>query len=276
MRLVRYGEMGQEKPGVMDEAGQIRDLSKLFSDITPDVFDDISAINPADFPVINGTPRYGVPFRGINKIICIGLNYHDHAAETGKDVPSEPIVFMKATSALNGPYDPIRIPRGSQKSDWEVELGVVIGKDTKYVSEENALDHVFGYTLINDVSERHFQAERGGQWTKGKSCDTFAPVGPWLVTADEIADPQDLKLTTKVNDQIMQNGSTADMIFKVAHIVSYLSQMMRLEPGDIIATGTPAGVAAGIRPPQFLKPGDRLELNIDGLGTQRSVIDADS
>ncbi|WP_208350854.1 fumarylacetoacetate hydrolase family protein [Pseudaestuariivita rosea] len=276
MRFIRYGIKGQEKPGLLEENGTIRDLTPKFDDITPDNFQDLMAVDPSIYPEAGLPDRVGVPYTGIGKIICIGLNYHAHAAETGKQAPREPIVFMKATSALNGPNDPIRLPRGSQKTDWEAELGVVIGREAKYVSENQALDHVFGYVAMNDVSERHFQAERGGQWTKGKSCDTFAPVGPWLVTRDEIPDPQAIQLTMSVNGQMRQNGSTSDMIFSVAHIISYLSQMMRLEPGDLIATGTPAGVAAGMKPPQFLKPGDTLEMTAEGLGMQRSTIEQDS
>ena len=222
-------------------------------------------------PLVEGNPRLGAPIAGTGKFICIGLNYSDHAAETGATVPPEPIIFMKASSAIVGPNDDVLIPRGSEKTDWEVELAVVIGKTAKYVSEDEALDYVAGYAVTDDVSERAFQAERAGQWTKGKSCDTFGPIGPWLVTKDEIADPQNLRMWLTVNGQTMQDGSTATMVYGVKYLVSYLSQFMSLHPGDIISTGTPPGVGMGMKPPRYLKPGDVVELGIEGLGTQKQV-----
>ncbi|MGR3322560.1 MAG: fumarylacetoacetate hydrolase family protein [Pseudooceanicola sp.] len=275
MKFLRYGEAGAEKPGVLDAEGRIRDLSGIVTDLTGEVLAAPPEIDIAALPVVEGAPRLGIPVAGVGKMVCIGLNYSDHAAEAGMPIPGEPIVFMKATSALTGPNDDVVLPRGSRKGDWEVELGVVIGRTAKYVSEADALSHVAGYTIVNDVSERHFQQERGGQWTKGKSCDTFGPVGPWVVTADEVADPQALSLSCDVNGERMQTGSTAAMIFGVAHIISYLSQMMRLEPGDIIATGTPPGVGSGKTPPRFLKAGDVMELEIEGLGRQRQQVRAD-
>ncbi len=275
MRFLRYGEKGAEKPGVLDAEGRIRDLSGVVPDLTGAVLADPPQFDVESLPEVPGNPRLGVPVAGVGKMICIGLNYSDHAEEAGHPIPEEPIVFMKATSALNGPNDPVVLPRGSEKSDWEVELGIVIGRAAKYVSEADALSHVAGYTIVNDVSERHFQAERGGQWTKGKSCDTFGPVGPWLVTRDEVADPQSLTLSCDVNGKRCQAGSTSSMIFPVAKIVSYLSQMMSLQPGDIIATGTPPGVGMGMKPPQFLKAGDVMELEIEGLGRQRQEVLAD-
>lgn len=233
--------------------------------------DRLKAIDPSSLPVVEGNPRLGPCVAGTGKFICIGLNYSDHAAETGAKVPPEPIIFMKATSAICGPNDPILIPRTSQKTDWEVELGVVIGKLAKYVSEADALNHVAGYCVINDVSERAFQTERSGQWTKGKSCDNFGQTGPWLVTPDEVADPQNLSMWLKVNGQTMQNGSTKTMVYGVAHVVAYLSQFFTLHPGDIISTGTPPGVGMGMKPPQFLKAGDKVELGIEGLGSQQQT-----
>lgn len=276
MKLVRYGEPGEEKPGLIDAAGAIRDLSGHVPDIagavlTPEGLAKIAAIDPASLPVVPGTPRFGPCVAGTGKFICIGLNYSDHAAETGATVPPEPIIFMKATSAITGPNDPVEIPRNSQKTDWEVELGVVIGKKAKYVSEADAMDHVAGYCLINDVSERAFQAERQGQWTKGKSADTFGPIGPWLATRDEIADPQNLKMWLTVNGRKFQDGTSATMVYGVRFLVSYLSQFMSLHPGDIISTGTPPGVGLGQKPNIFLKPGDVMELGIEGLGQQRQV-----
>lgn len=276
MKLVRYGEPGEEKPGLIDAAGAIRDLSGHVPDIagavlTPEGLAKIAAIDPASLPVVPGTPRFGPCVAGTGKFICIGLNYSDHAAETGATVPPEPIIFMKATSAITGPNDPVEIPRNSQKTDWEVELGVVIGKKAKYVSEADAMDHVAGYCLINDVSERAFQAERQGQWTKGKSADTFGPIGPWLATRDEIADPQNLKMWLTVNGRKFQDGTSATMVYGVRYLVSYLSQFMSLHPGDIISTGTPPGVGLGQKPNIFLKPGDVMELGIEGLGQQRQV-----
>jgi ureidoglycolate lyase len=281
MKLLRYGPRGQEKPGVLDAAGAIRDLSGVVSDIDSATLAagglaKLKGVDPESLPKVGGSPRIGACVGGIGKVICIGLNYSDHAAETGAAIPKEPIVFMKATSAVQGPNDEVRIPRASKKTDWEVELGVVIGKTAKYVSEADALSYVAGYCVANDVSEREFQAERGGQWTKGKSCDTFGPIGPWLVTADEVADPQDLDMFCDVNGKRMQTGNTKTMIFPVAHIIHYLSQMFSLHPGDVIMTGTPPGVGLGIKPePVFLKPGDEMHLGIAGLGEQTQKLVAD-
>ncbi len=278
MKLVRYGERGAEKPGVLDADGRIRDLSAHVKDIAGDVLVDIDklkSVDPASLPLVEGNPRLGACVSGTGKFICIGLNYSDHAAETGMAVPPEPVIFMKATSAICGPNDPIIVPRASEKTDWEVELGVVIGKPAKYVSEAEALEHVAGYCVINDVSERAFQAERAGQWTKGKSCDNFGQTGPWLVTKDEVSDPQNLGMWLKVNGKIMQDGSSNTMVYGVAHVVSYLSQFMTLHPGDIISTGTPPGVGMGMKPQQFLKAGDVVELGIEGLGEQRQDVVAD-
>jgi 2-keto-4-pentenoate hydratase/2-oxohepta-3-ene-1,7-dioic acid hydratase in catechol pathway len=241
----------------------------------PTSLERLAKLDPAKLPIVGGEPRLGPCVAGTGKFICIGLNYSDHAAETGATVPPEPVVFMKATSAIVGPNDGVTIPRGSEKTDWEVELGVVIGRTAKYVSEADALDHVAGYCVIHDVSERAFQIERSGQWTKGKSCDTFGPTGPWLVTRDEIADPQDLGMWLKVNGEVMQNGSTRTMVYGVAYLVSYLSQFMSLQPGDIISTGTPPGVGMGMKPPRYLKSGDVVELGIDGLGSQKQNVTAD-
>ena len=281
MKLLRYGPLGQEKPGMLDSGGTIRDLSGVVGDIDPSTVDDASlaklaALDPASLPAVGGNPRIGACVGGIGKMICIGLNYSDHAAETGATPPPEPIIFMKANSAICGPNDDVRIPRTSVKTDWEVELGFVIGKRTKYVSEADALDHVAGYCIVNDVSERAFQAERSGQWTKGKSCDTFGPTGPWLVTKDEVPDPQNLKMTCAVNGKLYQNGSTSTMIFGVKFLVHYLSQFFTLEPGDVVSTGTPPGVGLGVKPePVFLKAGDEMHLTIEGLGeqTQKCVAD---
>ncbi|KQZ15407.1 2-hydroxyhepta-2,4-diene-1,7-dioate isomerase [Mesorhizobium sp. Root554] len=280
MKLLRYGEPGSEKPGLLDAEGSIRDLSGKVADIggagiSPEGLAQLAALDSASLPKVEGQPRLGPCVAGTGKFICIGLNYSDHAAETGATVPSEPIIFMKATSAIVGPDDDVLIPRGSVKTDWEVELGVVIGKTAKYVSEAEALDYVAGYCVAHDVSERAFQAERQGQWTKGKSCDTFGPTGPWLVTKDEVADPQNLAMWLKVNGETMQNGSTKTMVYGVAHLVSYLSQFMSLQPGDIISTGTPPGVGLGMKPQRFLKAGDVVELGIEGLGTQKQNIRAD-
>ncbi len=281
MKLLRYGPRGQEKPGVLDASGAIRDLTGVIGDIDSATIaagglGKLKGIDPASLPKVDGKPRIGACVGGIGKVVCIGLNYSDHAAETGAAIPKEPIVFMKATSAVQGPDDEVRIPRGSKKCDWEVELGVVIGKTAKYVSEADALGYVAGYCVANDVSEREFQAERGGQWTKGKSCDTFGPIGPWLVTADEVPDPQNLDMFCDVNGKRMQTGNTKTMIFSVAHIIHYLSQMFSLHPGDVIMTGTPPGVGLGIKPqPVFLKPGDEMHLGIAGLGEQRQKLVAD-
>ncbi len=278
MKFVRFGERGAEKPGVLDADGKIRDLSGVVDDIAGDVLTRLDSldIKVDDLPVVDGNPRLGACVGRTGKFICIGLNYSDHAAETGAEVPPEPVIFMKATSAICGPNDPIIIPRGSEKTDWEVELGVVIGKPAKYVSEADALNHVAGYCVINDVSERAFQAERAGQWTKGKSCDNFGQTGPWLVTRDEVADPQNLGMWLDVNGERMQDGSTNTMVYGVAHVVSYLSQFFTLHPGDIISTGTPPGVGMGMKPQQYLKAGDVVELGIEGLGSQRQDVIADS
>ena len=281
MKLLRYGEAGAEKPGLLDADGVIRDLSKHVADIGGKALDqasleELAKLDPKSLPAVSGSPRIGACVSGVGKFICIGLNYSDHAAETGATVPSEPIIFMKASSAIVGPNDDVLIPRGSEKTDWEVELGVVIGRKAKYVSEAEALDYVAGYCLTNDVSERAFQTERQGQWTKGKSCDTFGPIGPWLVTRDEVADPQNLKMWLTVNGKTMQNGSSSTMVYGVAHLVSYLSQFMSLHPGDIISTGTPPGVGLGMKPPRYLKDGDVVELGIEGLGTQKQTFRADA
>ena len=273
MKLIRWGEKGSEKPGLLDGSGAARDLSGHVADITPDMLSDAGLAKIAackNLPPVPAGARLGVPLTGISKIVCVGLNYADHAAETGQAIPKEPILFLKAISALNGPHDDIVIPRGSVKTDWEVELGVVIGTRASYVNESEAMRHVAGYVLVNDVSEREFQSERGGQWDKGKGCDSFAPIGPWLVTRDEIADPQKLKLTTDVNGVRRQDGSSATMIFGVKKLVSYISHFMTLMPGDIIATGTPPGVALGMKPPQYLKAGDTLKLSVTGLGEQNA------
>lgn len=278
MKLLRFGPVGQEKPGFIDHHGKLRDLSGIVADIAGEVLGDDSlaalrAIDPATLPLVAGEPRIGACVGRIGKFICVGLNYADHARETGKEPPAEPILFMKATSAVCGPNDDIEIPRGSAKTDWEVELGVVIGKRAKYVQETDALGHVAGYCTVNDVSERAFQSERGGQWTKGKSHDSFGPIGPWLVTRDEIPDPQALDLWLEVDGARQQNGSTRTMIFGVAELIAYISQFMTLEPGDIIATGTPPGVGLGHKPPVFLKTGQTVRLSVQGLGsqTQRTV-----
>lgn len=277
MKFLRFGDTGQEKPGLLDAQGNIRDLSAHVSDLSgaalyPDKLAELAKLDVNILPVVEGNPRLGPCVSGTGKFICIGLNYSDHAAETGATVPPEPIIFMKATSAIVGPDDDLLIPRGSEKTDWEVELGIVIGKPAKYVSEAEALDYVAGYCTIHDVSERAFQLERQGQWTKGKSCDTFGPTGPWLVTKDEITDPQNLSMWLKVNGETMQDGSTSTMVYGVAYLVSYLSQFMSLQPGDIISTGTPPGVGMGKKPPRYLKAGDVVELGIEGLGTQKQSV----
>ena len=275
MKLIRWGAKGAEKPGLVDADGVLRDLSGHVGDITPDLLSSESlarlrAIATAGLPKIPDGARLGMPLTGISKIVCVGLNYADHAAETGARIPKEPILFLKAVSALNGPNDDIVIPRGAVKTDWEVELGVVIGTRASYVNEQEALDHVAGYCIVNDVSEREYQSERGGLWDKGKGCDSFAPVGPWLVTREEIADPQNLKLSTEVNGARRQDGNTRTMIFDVRTLVSYISHFMTLLPGDLIATGTPPGVALGMKPPQYLKEGDTLRLSVEGLGEQNN------
>lgn len=277
MKLVRYGKPGKEKPGLMDGAGILRDLSAVVPDLHPEVLapDSLArllALDPATLPRVKGSPRLGCPVAGIGKFIAIGLNYADHAAEAGAAIPQEPVVFMKATSCIQGPDDPVMLPKGSVKTDWEVELGVVIGTRARYVTPQAALSHVAGYCLINDVSEREYQLERGPQWDKGKGCDTFGPIGPWLVTRDELPDPHRLNAWLDVNGQRMQTGNTRTMIFSVAQIVSYLSAFMTLLPGDVITTGTPPGVGLGMKPPRFLKKGDVMTLGIDGLGTQRQVV----
>lgn len=280
VKLVRYGPAGQEKPGLVDADGGIRDLSGEVDDIAGDVLlpegmARLEALDPASLPRVDGSPRLGPPVAGVGKIMAIGLNYSDHAAESGLDVPPEPVLFMKATSSISGPNDPVVIPRGAEKTDYEVELAAVVGTPGKYVDEANALDHVAGYCICNDVSEREFQLHRAGQWTKGKSCDTFAPIGPWLVSRDEIADPQKLDLWTKVNGETRQDGNTDKMVYGLKHLLSYLSTMMSLQTGDIVSTGTPPGVGAGFKPPKFLKPGDVMELGVEGLGTQRQELVAD-
>jgi 2-keto-4-pentenoate hydratase/2-oxohepta-3-ene-1,7-dioic acid hydratase in catechol pathway len=277
MKLLRYGPKGQEKPGLLDAAGRIRDLSGTLPDIAPAALapaalDGLRRLDPGSLPLVPGSPRLGACLAGIPKLVCVGLNYTDHAKETGSPIPKEPVLFMKATTALNGPNDDVILPKSSQKGDWEVELGIVIGTTARYVAAHDALKHVAGYCIVNDVSEREFQIERGGQWMKGKSADTFAPIGPWLVTADEVPDPQKLDLTCEINGRVMQQGTTANMIFPVAHIVSYISHFMTLLPGDVIPTGTPAGVGLGMKPPVFLKPGDTMHLAITGLGEQRQRV----
>ena len=280
MKLLRHGERGQEKPGLLHDDGTIRDLSGVVPDIAGSVLSDeglaaIRAVDPSTLPVVDGATRLGPCVGGTGKFICIGLNYADHAAESGMKVPPEPVIFMKATSAICGPNDPIIVPRGSEKTDWEVELAVIIGTHAKYVSEADAMNHVAGFAVANDVSERAFQTERSGQWTKGKSCDNFGQLGPWLVTRDEVADPQDLDMYCRVNGETKQDGSSRTMVYGVAHLVSYLSQFMSLHPGDVISTGTPPGVGMGQKPPQFLRAGDVVELGIKGLGDQRQDVIAD-
>jgi ureidoglycolate lyase len=277
MKLFRWGPKGQEKPGLIDKDGKPRDLSGKVKDITADLLtpqglEKLRGIDPASLPAVNGNPRLGACIANVGKVVCVGLNYTDHAKETGSPIPKEPVLFMKATSSINGPNDEIVQPKGSTKLDWEVELGIVIGTRCRYVAVHDALKHVAGYCVVNDVSEREFQIERGGQWMKGKSADTFAPMGPWVVTADEVPDPQKLELFCEVNGKRMQNGTTANMIFPVAHNVSYISHFMTLEPGDVIPTGTPAGVGLGMKPPLFLKPGDTVRLGITGLGEQQQKV----
>lgn len=277
MKFLRYGPRGQEKPGMVDPDGHIRDLSQHVVDLKAEVLlserlHQLAALDPRTLPLVEGTPRLGPPVTGIGKILGIGLNYRSHAEETGAKPPSEPLLFSKAITALSGPNDPIVIPKDSTQTDWEVELAVIIGRKAQYVDAGHALDYVAGYAVINDVSERHFQKERGGQFVKGKSCDTFAPLGPWLVTKDEVPDPQDLELWLDVNAKRRQTGNTRDMVFPVAHLVWYISQFMTLMPGDVIATGTPSGVGMGCKPPDFLKPGDVVELGVEGLGKQRQAV----
>ena len=277
MKLLRYGPAGREKPGLLDAAGVIRDLSGYISDLTPEQLDDaglarLAALDPLSLPKVAGTPRYGVPISGTRKFIAIGLNFTDHALEAHQPIPSEPIIFTKAISCLQGANDAVRKPKNSLKMDWEVELGVVIGRRASYVEELRALDHVAGYIVVDDLSERHFQLERGGTWDKGKGCDTFGPVGPWLVTKDEVGDVQNLDMWLEVNGQRRQSGNTRTMIFGVAQLVSYISQFITLDPGDIITTGTPPGVGMGMKPPVYLNEGDVIELGIEKLGRQRHVV----
>ncbi|CAM5774977.1 ureidoglycolate lyase [Labrys miyagiensis] len=276
MKLLRYGPRGTEKPGILDSDGRVRDLSGHVGDIAGEVLTSaglagIAAIDPESLPLVAEPGRFGPCVARTGKFICVGLNYADHAAETGAAIPEEPILFMKATSAITGPDDNVIIPRKSRKTDWEVELGVVIGDEARYVSLADAMNHVAGYCLINDVSEREFQAERGGQWTKGKSADSFGPIGPWLVSRDEVADPQNLKMWLSVDGVMRQNGSTRTMIFGVAFLVHYISQFMSLQPGDIISTGTPPGVGLGMKPPVFLRAGQTIRLGIEGLGEQTQL-----
>ncbi len=277
MKLLRYGPRGQEKPGMLDRDGGIRDLSGVIKDLTPDALapaslDKLRKLSPASLPAVSGNPRLGPCVAQVPKLVCVGLNYVDHAKEGGMQIPTEPVLFLKAISSITGPNDEVMLPRGAQKGDWEVELGIVIGSTTRYVNESEALKHVAGYCVVNDVSERNFQLERGGNWSKGKSADTFCPLGPWLVTADEVPDPQALDLFCEVSGQRMQNGSTRNMIFSCAKIVSYISHFMTLMPGDVIPTGTPAGVGLGMKPPRFLKPGDTMRLGVSGLGEQRQKV----
>lgn len=277
MKLVRYGYPGHEHPGLIDEDGALRSLDRAVDDINGQTLTKagiarLQAIDPGALPLVDDEPRLGPCVAGVGKIICIGLNYSDHAAESGMEAPVEPVIFFKATSAIVGPNDDVLIPRGSEKTDWEVELGVVIGERASYVDEKDAMKYVAGFCVINDLSERAFQLERSGQWVKGKSCDTFAPIGPWLVTKDEIEDPQKLSMTLDVNGKRYQDGSTSTMVFQIPFLVSYLSQFMSLQPGDIISTGTPPGVGLGQNPPVYLKEGDVMELEIEGLGRQRQKV----
>lgn len=280
MKLLRYGPVGKEQPGFLDREGRMRSLAGRIPELGPAALSReglraIAALDPASLPLVEGNPRIGIPVHGTRKLIAIGLNYADHAAETGSPIPKEPVVFLKAITCLNGPYDDVILPRDSRKTDWEVELGIVIGTRARYVDEAHALEHVAGYTVVNDVSEREFQLERGGTWDKGKGCDTFGPVGPWLVTRDEVADVQNLGMWLEVNGQRMQTGNTRTMIFSAARLVSYVSRFMTLEPADIITTGTPPGVGAAKKPqPIFLKAGDTVRLGIDGLGEQCQKIAA--
>jgi 2,4-diketo-3-deoxy-L-fuconate hydrolase len=277
MKLFRHGAIGREKPGLIDRSGKLRDLSKIIDDITPEAIspqelEKLKAVDGEGLPLINGQPRFGCPVAGIRNFIAIGLNYTDHAEESGLPVPEEPIIFNKHLSAICGPNDDVVLPRNSRKADWEVELGIFIGQPAKAVSEADALNHVAGYTVVNDVSEREYQIERKGQWVKGKSLDTFGPVGPWLVTRDEVPDPQALPLWLELNGERVQNGTTAKMIFPVRFLVSYVSQFMTLMAGDLIITGTPAGVGMGMKPPRFLAEGDRIRLSVEGLGEQNQLV----
>jgi 2-keto-4-pentenoate hydratase/2-oxohepta-3-ene-1,7-dioic acid hydratase in catechol pathway len=281
MKLLRFGELGQEKPGMLDADGNLRSLANVIDDLSGATLsraglDKLKNIDPLTLPQVEGDPRIGACVGEVSKFMCIGLNYSDHAEESGMEVPAEPVLFMKATSAICGPFDDVLIPPGSEKTDWEVELGIVIGDRAKHVSEENALNHVAGYCVINDLSERAYQLERCGQWVKGKSYDTFAPMGPWLVTRDEVSDPSNLSLWLEVDGHRYQSGSTQKMVFGVAKLVSYLSSFMTLNPGDIISTGTPPGVGLGQKPPIYLKPGQIMRLSVDGLGEQQQTTKADS
>ncbi len=277
MKLVRFGTPGSEKPGLVDESGTLRDLSAVISDVSGEALSQaalakLAALDASGLPAVSADVRLGPCVGDVGKFICIGLNYIDHCEETGADVPEEPVIFMKATSAINGPFDPLIKPPNAIKMDWEVELGIVIGRETRYADEAEALESIAGYCVINDVSERHFQKERGGTWDKGKGCDTFGPLGPWLVTRDDVPDPCSLDLWLSVNGEMRQQSSTRNMVFKPAFLVSYISQFMSLQPGDIISTGTPPGVALGMENPVYLKAGDTIELGVDGLGTQRQVV----
>ena len=277
MKLLRYGPPGAEKPGLLDDRGRIHELGAEIGDLDPETIaphglDRLRQLDRDDLPVVQGTPRIGVPLSGIGKIVAVGLNYADHAKESGMPVPEEPVLFTKATSAISGPFDPVVVPAGSVKTDWEVELAFVIGRTARSVAEEDAISHIAGYCIMNDVSERAFQLERGGQWVKGKSADTFAPIGPWLVTTDEVPDPQNLGMRLEVNNKRYQDGNTNTMIFGVATLVSYISRYMTLLPGDVVTTGTPPGVGQGQKPPVFLKPGDVMVLRIEGLGEQRQEL----
>jgi 2-keto-4-pentenoate hydratase/2-oxohepta-3-ene-1,7-dioic acid hydratase in catechol pathway len=279
MKLLRYGKNGYEKPGLLDHSDQIRDLSGVIGNLDPQAISPaglkkLRALKPESLPLVKGKPRLGVPFTGISKYVAVGLNYSDHAAEAGMPVPSEPILFMKTTTSIIGPNDPVVLPKDAQKGDWEVELAIVIGTTARYVPEQRALDYVAGYCVANDVSERSFQLERGSQWDRGKGCDTFGPIGPYLVTTDEVPNPQALDMWLDLNGQRMQTGNTRTMIFGAAHLVSYISRFMTLLPGDVIATGTPPGVGLGKKPPVFLKPGDVMTLGVRGLGEQRQEVRA--
>jgi 2-keto-4-pentenoate hydratase/2-oxohepta-3-ene-1,7-dioic acid hydratase in catechol pathway len=279
MKLLRYGPKGAEQPALLDAQGQVRNLSTVLPDIkastlSPNSLQRLRDLDPSELPVVTAPGRIAPPWSGMGKFICVGLNYSDHAAETGNPIPAEPVLFMKVTSALIGCNDAVVLPQGSLKSDWEVELGVVIGSKARYVSEAKALKHVAGYCVVNDVSEREYQLERSGTWDKGKCCDTFGPVGPWMVTADEVPDPQNLSMWLEVNGKRVQNGSTRTMVFTVANLVSYISRFMTLYPGDLISTGTPPGVGLGMKPPMYLKPGDEMRLSIQGLGEQHQRVHA--
>ncbi len=277
MKLVRYGAAGEEKPGLIDGDGRLRDLSGSIAEIdlaalSPQGLAELRKLSVETLPLVSGKPRLGVPLTCISKLVCVGLNYRDHAEEAGMAIPTEPVLFMKATTCITGPTDPVIMPKGSAKTDWEIELGIVIGSIARDVPLERALEYVAGYVAVNDISEREFQLERGGQWDKGKGCDTFGPIGPWLVTRDEIPDPQNLAMRLTVNGQIMQNGNTRTMIFGCAEIVSYISRFMTLLPGDVIATGTPPGVGLGRKPPRYLKAGDTMRLSIEALGVQEQKV----